>query len=42
MLQKSSKQSIYNLVKKFPLDSKERRDLVPPTERDRTGEIEGK
>lgn len=40
-LQKTSRQSIYNLIKKFPLDNKERRDLVPPTERDSAVENEG-
>ncbi|XP_011502346.1 PREDICTED: probable ATP-dependent RNA helicase YTHDC2 [Ceratosolen solmsi marchali] len=39
-LEKSSRQSIYNLIKKFPLDNKERRDLLPPTERERTVENE--
>lgn len=34
-LQKASKQSIYNLVHKFPLNNKERQDLLPPTERER-------
>ncbi|XP_033230299.1 3'-5' RNA helicase YTHDC2-like [Belonocnema kinseyi] len=34
-LQKNSKQGIYNLIEKFPLDNKERRDLLPPTERER-------
>ena len=35
-LESSSKQGIYNLIQKFPLDNKERRDLLPPTERERT------
>jgi hypothetical protein len=41
-LEKSSRQSIYNLIKKFPLDNKERRDLLPHTERERVVEKEGK
>ncbi|XP_031779462.1 3'-5' RNA helicase YTHDC2 [Nasonia vitripennis] len=39
-LQKTSRQVIYNLIKKCPLESKERRDLLPPTERERTVESE--
>ncbi|XP_034942957.1 3'-5' RNA helicase YTHDC2-like isoform X2 [Chelonus insularis] len=35
-VQKSSKQCIYNLLQKFPLNNKERQDLLPPTERERT------
>ncbi|XP_048505988.1 3'-5' RNA helicase YTHDC2-like isoform X2 [Athalia rosae] len=34
-LQKPSRQSIYNLIQKFPLSNKERQDLLPPTERER-------
>ncbi|XP_044006337.1 3'-5' RNA helicase YTHDC2-like [Aphidius gifuensis] len=35
-LQKPSKQIIINLIQKFPLNAKERQDLLPPTERERT------
>lgn len=41
-LQKASKQGIYSLIDKFPLDNKERRDLLPPTERERTVDSESK
>lgn len=34
-LQKSSKQSIYNLMQTFPLNHKECQDLLPPIERER-------
>lgn len=33
-----ARQGIYNLIQQFPLDPKERRDLLPPTERERTAE----
>lgn len=39
-LQKASQQGIYSLIDKFPLDNKERRDLLPPTERERTVDSE--
>uniref|UniRef100_A0ABD2WY70 RNA helicase n=1 Tax=Trichogramma kaykai TaxID=54128 RepID=A0ABD2WY70_9HYME len=35
-LQKVSRQAIFNLIKRFPLDNKERRDLLPPIERERS------
>ncbi|XP_057341325.1 3'-5' RNA helicase YTHDC2-like isoform X2 [Microplitis mediator] len=35
-IQKTSKQGILNLIQKFPINSKERQDLLPPTERERT------
>ncbi|XP_011312776.1 probable ATP-dependent RNA helicase YTHDC2 [Fopius arisanus] len=35
-LNKISKQSLVNLLEKFPLNNKERQDLLPPTERERT------
>ncbi|XP_074107182.1 3'-5' RNA helicase YTHDC2 isoform X1 [Cotesia typhae] len=35
-IQKTSKQGIFNLIQKFPINSKERQDLLPPTERERT------
>ncbi|KAK0178149.1 hypothetical protein PV328_002126 [Microctonus aethiopoides] len=34
-IQKISKQGIYSLIQKFPLNNKERQDLLPPTERER-------
>ncbi|XP_058802903.1 3'-5' RNA helicase YTHDC2-like [Phymastichus coffea] len=39
-LQKLSRQSIYNLIKQFPLDSKERRDLLPPSEKEKVLDTE--
>ncbi|XP_043278621.1 3'-5' RNA helicase YTHDC2-like [Venturia canescens] len=39
-LQKASKQSIYNLIQKFPLSAKERQELLPLTERDRSFETD--
>lgn len=39
-LQKTSKQSIYNLIQKFPLSAKERQELLPLTERERTFETD--
>ncbi|XP_015112250.1 3'-5' RNA helicase YTHDC2 [Diachasma alloeum] len=35
-LNKLSKQTMLNLIQKFPLNNKERQDLLPPTERERT------
>ncbi|XP_063990992.1 3'-5' RNA helicase YTHDC2-like [Diachasmimorpha longicaudata] len=35
-LNKQSKQTMLNLIQNFPLNNKERQDLLPPTERERT------
>lgn len=41
-LQDSTKQYIFNFIKKFPLNDKERRDLMPPTEKERLLESDSK
>lgn len=41
-LQKSSKQSIYALLNNFPLNHKECQDLLPPMERERPLNADGK
>lgn len=41
-LQKPSKQSIYNLMQTFPLNHKECQDLLPPIERERPLNNDGK
>lgn len=40
-LQKSSRQSIYNLLQAFPLNHKECQDLLPPIERERPPNTDG-